>query len=84
MTNDPASPSEPSLLAVDVGLRTGLALYGADGKLVWYRATSFGNRERHDAAEAILAGLWGVLEMGWLRRIPAALGCRVPPYEREP
>jgi len=25
---------------------------------------------RHDAAEAILAGLWGVLEVGWLEGIP--------------
>jgi hypothetical protein len=26
---------------------------------------------RHDAAEAILLGLWGVLEVGWLKRLPA-------------
>ena len=25
---------------------------------------------RHDAAEAILVGLWGVLELGWLSEIP--------------
>ena len=25
---------------------------------------------RHDAAEAILVGLWGVLAAGWLRRVP--------------
>ncbi len=28
---------------------------------------------RHDAAEAILVGLWGVLEMGWLDALPDAL-----------
>jgi hypothetical protein len=28
---------------------------------------------RHDAAEAILVGLWGVLSAGWLRAIPPAL-----------
>jgi hypothetical protein len=28
---------------------------------------------RHDAAEAILIGLWGVLTVGWLERLPAAL-----------
>lgn len=28
---------------------------------------------RHDAAEAILVGLWGVLNAGWLRRLPADL-----------
>ena len=28
---------------------------------------------RHDAAEAIGAGLWGVLAAGWLARLPDAL-----------
>ena len=148
-----------ALLAVDVGLRTGLALYGRDGRLVWYRSHHFGTparlrravrgwldewpqlvrivleggghlaeiwkREaakhripvrqisaedwrrqflhprqqrsgsgakahatelarriiawsnarrptslRDDAAEAILVGLWGVLEVGWLTQLP--------------
>ena len=151
---------EDELLAVDLGLRTGLALYGADGRLRWYRSQNFGttarlrrgaasllrglpnvtclvlegggpiaevwakegmrrglkvetvdaetwrrallwSRERrsgteakahadtlarrvidwsgasrptslrHDAAEAILVGLWGVLQRGWLEEIPA-------------
>jgi hypothetical protein len=148
-----------ALLAVDLGVRTGLALYGADGRLRWYRSHNFGDaarlrrgvpgvlatapdvtdlviegggelarywideararglavrsvsaeewrsrffypREqrsgeiakgtadglarkviewsgakrptslRHDAAEAILVGLWGVLELGWLVASP--------------
>ncbi len=25
---------------------------------------------RHDAAEAILVGLWGVLDLGWLEQVP--------------
>jgi hypothetical protein len=147
------------LLAVDLGLKTGLALYGEDGRLRWYRSKNFGStarlkravygivkenpdlvmlviegggniaeiweheagklgiavrritaedwrrtilfsREqrsgamakesaarladaviawsglrrptapRHDAAEAILIGLWGVLEAGWLEGLP--------------
>jgi hypothetical protein len=151
-----------SLLAVDLGLRTGLALYGDDGRLRWYRSQNFGTagrlrraahgllgqlpdvarvvveggghladiwekeaarrgiarvrigaevwREnlllprdrrsgaqakhradeaarrvitwsgaarptalRHDAAEAVLIGLWGVLEVGWLDRLPDVL-----------
>lgn len=151
-----------SLLAVDLGIRTGLALYNPDGKLVWYRSHNFGaqgrlkrgahgilndipaldllvlegggslaelwSREgekrglavqlvtaevwrqrlllprqqtsgakakqhadelarrvilwsgaprptslRHDAAEAILVGLWGVLDAGWLTGLPAEL-----------
>lgn len=152
----------PTLLAVDLGLRTGLALYGADGRLRWYRSQNFGTRARlkrgvygllgerddvahlvlegggdlaaiwareaerrqiaclqiqagtwrerlllprqrrggvdakahadalarrviawsaaerptslrHDAAEAILVGLWGVVAVGWLDAVPAAL-----------
>src|SRR3954454_15591206 len=151
-----------SLLAVDLGLRTGLALYGRDGRLSWYRSQHYGNRAalrrgvhglldaipdltrlvlegggpiadiwvsdarrrglpvrqisaedwrarffrpneqegrdrsklsadalarrviewsgaarptslRHDAAEAILIGLWGVLEAGWIERMPESL-----------
>ncbi len=151
-----------SLLAVDLGLRTGLALYGQSGRLIWYRSKNFGSRDRlrrgangvlveipgltrlvlegdralaeiwerkakglnvsvrrvsaeewrgrmlfpreqstgpkakqsadelarkiiewsgaprptslrHDAAEAIVIGLWGVLHVGWLKRIPAEM-----------
>lgn len=151
-----------SLLAVDVGVRTGLASFGDDGRLRWYRSHNFGNlprlrralptlladpadlvhvvlegggpiakaweteagkhwieitrvtaeewrpvfllpREqrtgaqaktvaqrlarvvidwsgarkptslRHDAAEAILVGLWGALHLGWLRALPPDL-----------
>jgi hypothetical protein len=151
-----------SLLAVDLGLRTGLALYGPDARLVWYRSQHYATRSslrrgvnglldacpdvshlvlegggqiadiwvrdaqrrgivvwqiaaehwrgrffnpndqrgrdrfkltadvlarriiewsgaprptslRHDAAEAILIGLWGVLEVGWLEKVPAGI-----------
>ena len=150
------------LLAVDLGLRTGLALYGRDGRLIWYRSQNYASvkrlksavhgilrdppgiahlviegggqladvwikaadrrgitvhqisaetwREaflyprdqrsgpqakknagvlakqviqwsgakrptslRHDAAEAVLAGLWGVIRVGWLGRLPDAV-----------
>ena len=153
----------PSLLAVDVGVRTGLAVYRDDGRLIWYRSRNFGAASRlkraipallheafdptyvvlegggplaehwttaaekhgsrirrvsaeqwrslfllardqrsgeqakrmadriarhvvewsdaarptslrHDAAEAILIGLWGVIDVGWLRGVPPALG----------
>ena len=36
----------PSLLAVDLGLRTGLALFGEDGRLRWYRSQNFGSTPR--------------------------------------
>jgi hypothetical protein len=35
-----------SLLAVDLGLKTGLALFEDTGKLVWYRSHNFGTTER--------------------------------------
>ena len=31
---------------------------------------------RHDAAEAVAVGLWGVLEAGWLDRVPEAVARR--------
>jgi hypothetical protein len=150
------------LLAVDLGVRTGLAHYAADGRLVWYRSHNFGAASRlrraipalldanpplqylviegggllarawlaeaeareievrqvsaetwrgllfyprqqrtgeiakrtadsfarrviawsgarqptslrHDAAEAILVGLWAVVELGWLPDVPAGV-----------
>jgi len=151
-----------SLLAVDIGLKTGLALYGDTGRLCWYRSKNYGSavrlrrdinnlmnslpdlflivlegggslakiweheaerreiavrkinaetwrqkllypRERmkgvqaknhannlarrviigsglprpkalrHDAAEAVLIGLWAVHDIGWLKKIPEKL-----------
>lgn len=47
-----------SLLAVDLGLKTGLALYGSDGKLLWYRSHNFGTTERlRRGAHGILKGI---------------------------
>lgn len=161
----------PSLLAVDVGVRTGLAVYRDDGRLIWYRSRNFGAASRlkraipallheafdptyvvlegggpltdhwatiaerlgahvrrvsaeewrsafllprdqrsgdqakrvadgfarrvvewsdatrptslrHDAAEAILIGLWGVIEVGWLTAVPRALGVATLPQRK--
>ena len=156
-----ADAPPPSLLAVDLGLRTGFAFYARDGRLGAYRSQNLGSRARlkkaaygmlarhptlerlvlegggdladvwaregerrglgvrvigaerwrrplllpreqrhgtdakeaadglaraviawsgakaptgalrHDVAEAIAVGLWGVLDAGWLREIPA-------------
>lgn len=154
--------ADATLLAVDAGLRAGLALYGADGRLRWYRSRNYGSMARlkkaaygivgeveglarvvveggggpsepwlkeaerraipgirihaeawrpslllsrdrrtgsdakeqadtlarrviewsgaarptslrHDAAEAILLGLWAVVEAGWLDAVPGAV-----------
>ena len=37
---------------------------------------------RHDAAEAVLIGLWGVIDVGWLPTVPTALGLSVPPKRK--
>lgn len=39
-------PPNATLLAIDLGLRTGLALYGHDCRLRWYRSHNFGNLAR--------------------------------------
>jgi len=44
------------LLAVDIGVKTGLALYGQDGRLLWYRSQNFGSTER------LRRGIRGVLD----------------------
>jgi hypothetical protein len=52
------------LLAVDLGVKTGLALYGQDGRLQWYRSHNFGSVER------LRRGVRGILEplphLAWL------------------
>ena len=51
-------PSVPKLLAVDCGLRTGLALYELSGRLIWYRSHNFGSRARlKKAVWQILKGI---------------------------
>lgn len=45
-----------SLLAVDLGLKTGLALFTHDGKLTWYRSHNFGSMER------LKRGIPGILD----------------------
>jgi len=34
------------LLSVDLGIKTGLALFSSEGKLLWYRSQNFGNKVR--------------------------------------
>jgi hypothetical protein len=58
-----------SLLAVDLGLRTGLALYGQDGRLRWYRSHNFGTPARlRRGVRGVLHALphlaWVILEGG--------------------
>ena len=57
------------LLAIDLGLRAGLALYGGDGRLVSYRSHNFGSLARlRRGAHTILGEqpdlAWLVLEGG--------------------
>lgn len=58
-----------SLLAVDIGIKTGLALFGDKGRLIWYRSHNFGTASRlRRAAKSLLDGIpdltWLVLEGG--------------------
>ncbi len=50
------STLSPGVLAVDLGLRTGLALFGADGRLRWYRSSNLGSTAR------LRRAVWGVLD----------------------
>ena len=51
----------PKLLAVDCGLKTGLALYTLSGQLLWYRSQNFGTRGRlKKAAWSMLQEIEGV------------------------
>jgi hypothetical protein len=58
-----------SLLAVDLGIRTGLALYLRNGHLLWYRSQNFGTAARlRRGVQGLLGDLpdleWLVLEGG--------------------
>lgn len=35
-----------TILAIDLGVRTGFALYNSEGKLLWYRSRNYGNKQR--------------------------------------
>ncbi len=52
------------LRAIDLGLKTGLALFGEDGRLTWYRSHNFGTSTR------LPKGVYGLLgsieELAWL------------------
>jgi len=38
---------QPTLLGVDLGLRTGLALFSSTGRLMWYRSAHFGSLQQY-------------------------------------
>ncbi|NLX12442.1 MAG: hypothetical protein GXY44_02145 [Phycisphaerales bacterium] len=47
-----------NLLAVDLGIKTGLGLFGRDGRLRWYRSRNFGTADRlRRAVHGLLAEL---------------------------
>jgi hypothetical protein len=60
MSEDRATPAgraaDKGLLAVDAGLRCGLARFSLDGRLIWYRSTNFGRTSR------LRAGIRSILE----------------------
>ncbi len=59
-----SNDQRPALLAVDCGLKTGLALFDPDGRLLWYRSHNFGSRQRlKKAAWQILNDLDGLSQL---------------------
>jgi hypothetical protein len=61
-TEHPGPGVEPRLLAVDLGLRLGIAVYGPDGKLRWCRSHNVGSRERlRRAIEGVLDEIHGLV-----------------------
>ena len=49
------SDSNECLLAVDLGLRTGLAVFDRSGMLLWYRSRNYGNKTRlRKAARSVI------------------------------
>jgi len=53
--------SQPRLLAIDAGLRAGVAVYSADGRLERYRSTNFGSPKRlRTAVYSVMNGLTGL------------------------
>ena len=57
-------PKNGTLLAVDLGLKTGLALFTQDGKLLWYRSHNFGSMERlKRGAPGILDSIPGLVAL---------------------
>ena len=60
----PGAPEGPALLAVDLGLRSGLALYGPDGRVRWYRSQNFGSQSR--LKRAVPSVLHSAAPLAWL------------------
>ncbi len=74
------TPTPPTrLLAIDAGLRAGLAVYTADGRLERYRSTNFG------APSRLKKGVYGVMSaVEGLRRVVVEGGGPVAdPWARE-
>lgn len=53
---DAEDDPKEKLLAIDLGLRAGLALFGWDGRLLWARSHNFGARSR------VRKGVGGILD----------------------
>lgn len=67
------------LLAVDAGVRTGLALFGRDGRLLWCRSKNFGTLPRlKRGAATILRDI-----LGLERLVVEGFGTQAEPWRRE-
>lgn len=60
----PSCGDNSKLLSVDCGLKTGLALFTLNGRLLWYRSHNFGSRARlKKAAWSILKEIDGLTHL---------------------
>jgi hypothetical protein len=73
------APDSQSLLAVDLGVRTGLAVYGRDGRLRWYRSQNYGSAAR--LRRAVPSLLDGVAALAWV--VVEGGGTLAAAWERE-
>lgn len=53
-----------SLLAVDIGIKTGIALFNDRGRLVWYRSHNFGTSSR--LRRAVRSIFLSIPDLSWL------------------
>ena len=59
--SDSEPVSDARLLAIDAGVRAGLAIYGPDGRLESYRSTNFGSVKRlRSGVYGVMAGIEGL------------------------
>lgn len=71
--------SKAVLLAVDLGIKTGLACYKSNGRLAWYRSHNFGSVSR--MRKGVVSILNDLPDLEWL--VIEGGGQLAPPWQKE-